>query len=322
MSTNSSGNEGFRKRHRKSLTLLLTAIGVLIALLLIYIIGIEEVVKAFTTYSVRQLVVFIVLYIFSWVLRGLKFYLILRASDIRIGVLRSIGLAILGGFANIFGMFQIGDVTRVIAVKFQANKDFGVATSPILTDMLSGTYGLITLVLVFILLFSPDRASSWTRLCILFIILLAIATIGVLKYGRQIGDFLSSKKPNRALMFLANIVYTMRVALNSKLFYASIVISIISWLIEGVSFSTLVPMIDWYNAVIAEALGNMVKIVPVTPGGMGTFEGVVALYLSKFGIEISEAFSYALSYHLMTKVILAVIGAPLASILIPKASDE
>ena len=152
----------------------------------------------------------------------------------------------------------------------------------------------------------------------IFLVLLAIATVGVLKYGQQIGDFLSSRSSKKVLSFLANIVYTMRRALNNKLFYMSIVISYISWLIEGISFSFLVPSVDWYNAVIAEALGNMVKIIPVTPGGIGTFEGIVALYLSRFGLDISQAFSYALSYHLMTKVILAIIGAPLASILIPK----
>jgi len=311
-------SEGFRKRHRKTLTIVLTVVGLLIAVFLIHIIGVENIVRSFSSYTSYQIALFVTLYVLSWVLRGLKFYLILRASNIDISAPRSVGLAILGGFANIFGTFQIGDVTRVIAVKFQAKKDFGVATSPILTDMLSGTYGLITLVLTFILIFGPTGTGFWTALCLIFLVLLAIATVGVLKYGQQIGDFLSSRSSKKVLSFLANIVYTMRRALNNKLFYMSIVISYISWLIEGISFSFLVPSVDWYNAVIAEALGNMVKIIPVTPGGIGTFEGIVALYLSRFGLDISQAFSYALSYHLMTKVILAIIGAPLASILIPK----
>ncbi len=295
----------------KKTTLTLTLLGLLISAILIIVIGPERVKEAFLQYTLYQIVIFVLFYVFSWILRGLKFYFVLRSAGVNIGVLKAIGLAILGGFANIFALFQVGDVTRVVALKIHTKKDFGTASSPIFGDMLSGALGLILLVL-FLLTFVEPKDVKWTLTSFILLSLMILAMFAVIFFGEKIYSFLSPKNSKTA-KFIANMVYTLRFSLKNKIFYISVAISIISWFVEGLSFSALFTGIHWTHTLTAEALGNIVKIAPITPGGVGTFEGVASLYITRYGIAYSDAFAHCLSYHLMTKAILSILG-PMCSI--------
>ena len=144
----------------KKTTLTLTLLGLLISAILIIVIGPERVKEAFLQYTLYQIVIFVVLYVLSWILRGLKFYFVLRSAGVNIRVLKAIGLAILGGFANIFALFQVGDVTRVVALKIHTKKDFGTVSSPIFGDMLSGALALYCWCFFYLPSWNPKMLSG------------------------------------------------------------------------------------------------------------------------------------------------------------------
>ena len=298
-------------RTSKKTTLILTFLGISLSAILIIIIGPEKVKNTFLQYTFYQVLFFVILYVLSWVLRGLKFYFVLKSAGVDINILKAIELAILGGFANIFALFQAGDVTRIVALKIHTKKDFGTASSPVFGDMLSGALGLILLVLI-LLTFVEPKDTKWTITSFTLLSLMVLAIFIVSFFGEKISSILSSRD-SKVVTFIINMVNTLSYSLKNKSFYISVIISILSWFVEGLSFSMLFTGIYWTHTVTAEALGNIVKIIPITPGGVGTFEGVAALYISRYGISYSQAFAHSLSYHLMTKVILAVIG-PICSV--------
>jgi len=233
----------------KKTALTLTLVGLLISAVLVIIIGPDRVKSAFLQYTLYQIVIFVVLYVFSWILRGLKFYFVLRSAGVDIGVFKAIGLAILGGFANIFALFQVGDVTRVVALKLHTKKDFGTASSPIFGDMLSGALGLILLVL-FLLTFVEPKDVKWTLTSFILLSLMILAMFAVIFFGEKIYNILSPMD-SKAAKFIVNMVYTLRSSLKNKVFYVSIAISIISWFVEGLSFSALFTGIHWIHTLTA-----------------------------------------------------------------------
>ena len=59
---------------------------------------------------------------------------------------------------------------------------------------------------------------------------------------------------------------------------------------------------------LAVAIANIVKAIPITPGGIGAYEVVVTGILTAFGINPADAFTVALIDHTLKNVLTLLAG--------------
>ncbi len=292
---------------KKHSTLFLTLIGIGIFGLVILYITPQRFVETLESFSPRILAMAIALYALSWVIRGTKFYLILKAQGHRIPWAKAVCISMIGGFANIFAMLQIGDVTRIGIIKYLTGKDLGKSTSPILVDMAFGALGLLISVLILLPLLGEGGHDWYLYISIaLLLLLIGIGTVYML--GHRISGYLG-KRSGKIWFLLSSLFSSLHQAFHNRRMYVVLAISVCAWFIEALSFSLLIPA-PRILAMLAEMLGNVTKIVPVTPGGVGTFSTAISVVISSVtGMSQKEVFSYAVAFHMITKITLAALGS-------------
>ena len=62
-------------------------------------------------------------------------------------------------------------------------------------------------------------------------------------------------------------------------------------------------------AVIAVSFGNLTKVLPITPGGIGTYEAGVTAILTSGGVPPGMSFTVALLDHALKNLITLIFGA-------------
>jgi len=89
-----------------------------------------------------------------------------------------------------------------------------------------------------------------------------------------------------------------------------ITLSILNWLMDVVTCYVIgLPFnVNLFSVMLAVAIANIVKAIPITPGGIGTYEAVVTGILTAFGLSSSEAFTVALVDHTLKNLITVALG--------------
>ncbi len=295
--------EAFKRRSM----IIFTLVGIGLFALVILWISPKRFAETLESFSPRVLALTISLYAFSWFLRGTKFYLILRNQGYGIPLHKAVCISMIGGFANIFVMLQIGDITRIGIIKYLSGRDLGRSTSPILVDMSFGALGLLLSVII-LLPFLGEGGHDWyfTVSIALGLLLLGIGVIYFL--GEKIVKKLN-KKEGKIRFLLSSLFSSLQEAFHNRKMYVVLLISMGAWFVEALSFSLLVPA-PKILAMLAEMLGNVTKIVPITPGGVGTFSTAIATVISSVvGLSYKEILSYAVAFHMITKIVLAALGS-------------
>jgi uncharacterized protein (TIRG00374 family) len=137
--------------------------------------------------------------------------------------------------------------------------------------------------------------------------------IMVKKVGEGIGEIAKRAGVNRAGTIAVSMINEMR---KASLSFGSITgFSGISLLIWATDIATTLSMVYMFRAevslavvVLAVVVGNLFKAVPLTPGGIGTYEAAVAVILVLSGTGQATATLIAVSDHLIKNIITAVGG--------------
>jgi uncharacterized protein (TIRG00374 family) len=89
-----------------------------------------------------------------------------------------------------------------------------------------------------------------------------------------------------------------------------ITLSIFNWSMDVITCYVIgLPFnANLFSVMLAVAIANIVKAVPITPGGIGTYEAVVTGILTAFGLSPSEAFTVALVDHTLKNLITVALG--------------
>ena len=118
---------------------------------------------------------------------------------------------------------------------------------------------------------------------------------------------------DRLLSRMENIIGRMSKDVKKAMhrgFLALFGISITNWIMDvltcysiGLSFNA-----NFFAVMLAVAIANIVKAIPITPGGIGTYEAVVTAILTAFGLDSSNAFTIALLDHTLKNLLTVILG--------------
>jgi uncharacterized protein (TIRG00374 family) len=246
------------------------------------------------------LVLAVVICLLAWLLRGLRYKVILSGIGIRCSFLFSTGCIFISQTANLIVPARLGDLVRVFILKQQYGAGVSEGISSIVVErvfdiVMVALLGAVSLLFVFNV---PDE-FFWLIILTLvlgagFFIFLSISNRFVSK-NRYIG------------ILLAMLDQIRQVSLSVKSIFALSTSSIVIWLLD-VFVCLLVAMmfgvsIPFAVVTLAIVVGNLVKAIPLTPGGVGTYELAVAAILTASGVEPAVATLIAVIDHLIKNLV-------------------
>ncbi len=246
------------------------------------------------------LVLAVVVCLLAWLVRGLRYKVILSGIGIRCSFLFSTGCIFISQTANLIVPARLGDLVRVFILKHEYGAGVSEGISSIVVErvfdiVMVALLGAVSLLFVFNV---PDE-FFW------LIILTLVLGAGFFIF-LSISDRFVSK--NRYIgILLAMLDQIRQVSLSVKSILALSTSSIVIWLLD-VFVCLLVAMmfgvsIPFAVVTLAIVVGNLVKAIPLTPGGVGTYELAVAAILTASGVEPAVATLIAVIDHLIKNLV-------------------
>ncbi|MDD1706117.1 MAG: flippase-like domain-containing protein [Methanoregulaceae archaeon] len=236
----------------------------------------------------------------AWLLRGLRYKVILSGIGIRCSFLFSTGCIFISQTANLIVPARLGDLVRVFILKHEYGAGISQGISSIVVERLFDIV-MVALLGAVSLLFVLDVPRAFIWLIILTLILGAGFFIFLSISDRFVSE-------NRYIgILLAMLDQIRQVSLSAKSVLALSTSSIVIWLLDvfvclfvAMMFGVTIP---FAVVMLAIVVGNLVKAIPITPGGVGTYELSVALIFTAAGTDPAVATLIAVIDHLLKNLV-------------------
>lgn len=300
---------------------LITSAGALI--LLIRVAGFENLSNVIKRISVPLLLFSMAVYGTSWFFRTMRLSMFVNRNGtfVRARTLFKINIS---GFAlNNFSPAKLGDAATIGFLRMygiQGGRAAAIVVQTRVLDLLS----IVLMALCGMMLSLGNSFPSWVTKTI-FICVIIIPMPYIVVWSQKIHNLPGRLKgfsdrarraPIRYLFEKAADIYQAYsdIAYDRSLFLISLFYSVLIWVIEGISCFVIARAVgadlSMAISISAVALANIGKGVPVTPGGIGVYEGVMVAVLSLQGLQIETSLAIALCDHLTKKVFTVLIGIP------------
>ncbi len=246
--------------------------------------------------------------IVAWILRGFRYRFILEG----LGILKSLSFAtaciFISQTANLVVPARLGDFVRMLILKHEDDATYSQGFSSIVVErvfdiLMIAVLGAVALPFVLAVLAVPD----WFITAIVVPIAAGGLFFAVLLWSGRM------KSTNRIVVAVQRMLDEVKQAsLNPRALLMLSGSSLLIWLVDVLVCAAVVLMfqepVPFAVVVLAIVIGNLVKAVPVTPGGVGTYELALALTFGLAGIPAATATLIAVIDHLIKNMVTLVGG--------------
>jgi len=251
------------------------------------------------------LVIGVIICLTAWWLRGWRYHRILLSLNYRVPVIVATACIFVSQTVNLVVPARLGDFTRIFILKHDYNTTYSEGVSSIVVERV---FDILTIAILgaVAILFGLNVSSTVFWIIVIILVVIVIFFVFLLFVGK-----LTTK--NRYIGMILTLLDEIR---RASLSLQSIIIlsasSIMIWLLDVLVCVAVAMMfqqqIPFAVVVLAIVIGNLVKAVPITPGGMGTYEFVVAQTFELYGISPAIAFLIAFIDHLIKNIVTLVGG--------------
>ncbi|WP_421909328.1 lysylphosphatidylglycerol synthase transmembrane domain-containing protein [Methanolacinia petrolearia] len=241
----------------------------------------------------------------AWFIRGWRYKYILEKLEIQISLMLSTACIYVSQTANLIIPARLGDLVRLFIQKHEVNASYSKGLSSIVIERFFdiATVAILGVVTIPFILNVPEWFST-----VLMIVLLACG--GFIVFLVICGKIKSKNKYITMGLKLFDDVKKASLTITALLVLG--VVSVVIWLTDSIicwiialMFQQQIPILI---VILAIVIGNLVKAVPITPGGMGTYEAAVAITLQLGGVEPVTAVLIAIIDHLVKNLVTLVGG--------------
>ena len=246
------------------------------------------------------LLIAILICLAAWVLRGWRYHSILKSLGYSIGVLISTACIFVSQTVNLIVPARLGDFVRVFILKHDYNTTYSEGVSSLVVERVFDIFTVALLGAISVLFVL--NAPSWFYT---IIVIPLLAGIGFFIFLLFIGKFSTT---NRYIGIILTMLQEIRKAsLSTKAIVLLGSSSIVIWLLDILVCFSVVLMfgqeIPFAVIVLAIVIGNLVKAVPLTPGGIGTYEFSLAATFLLVGVAPAIATLIAVIDHLIKNLV-------------------
>ena len=254
------------------------------------------------------LVVAVGICVVAWVLRGFRYQFILQGLGIR----KSLGFAtaciFISQTANLIVPARLGDLVRMLILKHEDDATYSQGFSSLVVErvfdiLMIAVLGAVALPFVLAVLDVPD----WFITAIIVPLAAGGIFFAVLLWSGRM------KSENRIVVTIQRMLDEVkRASLNPRALVTLSGSSLLIWLVDVLVCFAVVLMfqepVPFGIVILAIVIGNLVKAVPVTPGGVGTYELALALTFGLAGTPAATATLIAVVDHLIKNLVTLIGG--------------
>jgi len=242
----------------------------------------------------------IVVCLAAWWLRGWRYHRILQNLNYRIKVAVTTACVFVSQTVNLIVPARLGDFVRIFILKHDYKTSYSEGISSIVVERVFDiiTVALLGAVSIFFVLDVP----SWFYTVIIVPLAIGFAFFVFLIF---VGKLTTENK--YISYFLTMLDEIKRASLTLRSLVVLSITSIVIWILDILVCNSVVAMfeqqIPFAVVILAIVIGNLVKAVPITPGGIGTYELAVAATFEIAGVAPAEAFLIAVIDHLIKNLV-------------------
>jgi hypothetical protein len=256
----------------------------------------DDLFIAFQNSIPAYLVVGTVICLSAWWLRGWRYHIILKNLNYRVSITASTACIFISQTVNLIVPARLGDFVRVFILKHEYNVTYSEGVSSLVVERVFDifTVALLGAVAVF---FVPNVPELFKTIIVLTLVVGVIFFVLLLFMGKFSSE-------NRYIAIVLTILHEIKKAsLSLKAIVVLGFSSVVIWLLDIFVCVTVVMMfqqqIPFAIIVLAVVIGNLVKAVPLTPGGLGTYEISLVIIFGLAGVDPAVATLIAFIDHLI-----------------------
>jgi conserved hypothetical protein len=260
----------------------------------------EKLLIALEHFTLEYLLFSVVICLCAWWLRGWRYRIILQSLNYRVSVAVATACVFVSQTANLIVPARLGDFVRVFILKHEFSTTYSEGISSLVVERV---FDIITVALLgAISLFFVLNAPPWVYTLVVIPLVAGAIFFGILLC---IGKC-SSK--NRYIQILLTMLHEIK---KASLSFRSIVAlgstSIVIWFLDIFVCIAVILMfqqqIPFPVVALAIVIGNLVKAVPLTPGGIGTYEPALTATFYMFGVPLDIAVLISIIDHLIKNLV-------------------
>jgi uncharacterized protein (TIRG00374 family) len=260
----------------------------------------DDLVIALQNSIPAYLVVGTVICLCAWWLRGWRYHVILKNLSYQVSITASTACIFISQTVNLIVPARLGDFVRVLILKHEYNVTYSEGVSSLVVERV---FDIFTVALLgAIALFFVVNVPAWF---FTVIVLPLVAGVIFFLFLLFMGKF--SSKNKYIAIFLTMLHEIKRASLSLKAVLLLGGSSIVIWLLDVFVCVAVVMMfqqqIPFAVIVLAIVIGNLVKAIPLTPGGVGTYEISLAITFGLAGIDPAVATLIAVIDHLIKNLV-------------------
>ena len=241
----------------------------------------------------------------AWWLRGWRYHTILKSLNYSVSVKVSTACIFVSQTVNLVVPARLGDFVRVFILKHEYNATYSEGVSSVVVERI---FDIVTVAFLgAVSLFFVLNAPSWFATLIIVPLVAGVIFFGFLLI---VGKFSSS---NKYIVIILNMLHEIkRASLTLRSLALLGMSSAGAWLLDILACVAVVMMfeqkIPFAVIILAVVIGNLVKAVPLTPGGIGTYELSLAITFELAGVAPAIATLIAVIDHLIKNLVTLVGG--------------
>ncbi|MDD1678446.1 MAG: flippase-like domain-containing protein [Methanomicrobiales archaeon] len=260
---------------------------------------------AIATAIPQYLILALIIAGFTWFVRGLRYVVILDGLAIRITTMHSTAMVLLSQTANLVVPARLGDLVRMFILKDQGRATYSQGLSSLVVERIFDV--VMVALLGFLSLNFVFNVPGW------FFTVITIPLVGGGIFVALLYVMGMLESDNRYIKMVLRLMQEVRQAsLGPRSLAILSLTSIFIWMMDILVCVVVILMfrqeVVFPVVVLAIAIGNLVKAVPITPGGIGTYEAALAITFSLAGMPAVTATLIAIIDHLIKNVVTAVGG--------------
>ncbi|MGB8309442.1 MAG: lysylphosphatidylglycerol synthase transmembrane domain-containing protein [Methanoregula sp.] len=245
----------------------------------------------------------IIICLSAWWLRGWRYHRILLGLNYQIGVIFSTACVFVSQTVNLIVPARLGDFVRIFILKHDYKTTYSEGISSIVVERI---FDIIAIALLGAAsLFFIPNLPGWINVYIFIMIAILAVSFAFFILLIFVGKLTTT---NKYVKFILTMLEEIR---RASLSFRAILIlgasSIVIWMLDTLVCYSVATMfeqqIPFAVIILAIVLGNLVKAVPITPGGIGTYELVVSATFAITGVAPAVAFLIAVIDDLIKNLV-------------------
>jgi uncharacterized protein (TIRG00374 family) len=297
--------------------------GVALLLLILYLSGIEEVIKIILNANKVFLTLAAISFVFSIFLKSLRWKIFVRAIDFSIPYSHAFYSFNSALFLSNIVPFKAFEVMRGYFLKLKFGHSFSKTIPLVLTERAIDVFVYILFSLITLqalIKFLPSYITFFAFVGMLAFFLISISVLLILnskkltlKFFRLISKLPIIKRFSKKLEGMAkNFFIGFNQLKKSKFLFHIFLLTFLIWIVEGIIFllSAKAVGIDLpFSFFALPLLSILLGVLTLIPGGLGSIEAIMILILSFLGFPIAQATSATLIYRFFVHLCENSIGA-------------